>query len=93
MVYPVSTDSFVPEAIRDAFREIFEHQYDDVVVYGDRENDVVLHEGPVRMRGDGWLELPTGRLISPKQSITSISVRRIDQTESLVRCDRLSHLS
>ncbi|WP_248910796.1 hypothetical protein [Halocatena marina] len=74
MVYPVSTDSFVPEAIRDAFREIFEHQYDDVVVYGDRENDVVLHEGPVRMRGDGWLELPTGRLISP-EAVHHIDIR------------------
>nr|WP_267641715.1 hypothetical protein [Haloarchaeobius amylolyticus] len=54
------------QPILDGLRELFEHRYDDAVVYADRESEVVLHEGAVRIRGDGWVELPTGRLLSPE---------------------------
>ncbi|WP_435319865.1 hypothetical protein [Haloarchaeobius sp. TZWSO28] len=74
MAFPLGTSSPLLEALRDVFRDVFEHQYDDVVVYADRESEVVLHEGSVRMRGDGWLELPTGRLISP-DAVHHIDVR------------------
>lgn len=39
--------------------------YDDAVVYADREQEVVLHEGAVRLLVNGWVELPSGRLLSP----------------------------
>ncbi|WP_435361408.1 hypothetical protein [Haloarchaeobius sp. DFWS5] len=74
MAFPLSTNSALLEAVRDSFREIFEHQYEDVVVYGDREGEVILHEGSVRMRGDGWLELPTDRLLSP-EAVHNIDIR------------------
>ncbi|GGN05194.1 hypothetical protein [Halarchaeum nitratireducens] len=46
-------------------RDAFEREYDDAVVYADRESEDVLHEGPVRIGANGWVELPSGRLISP----------------------------
>jgi hypothetical protein len=70
MVLPASPTS----TVRDAFRDVFEHRYDEVVVYADREGETVLHEGAVRMRGDGWIELPTGRLLSP-QAVHHVDVR------------------
>lgn len=39
--------------------------YEDAVVYADREQEVVLHEGAVRLLVNGWVELPSGRLLSP----------------------------
>ena len=47
----------------DALVNVFEKEYDDVVVYGDKET--VLHEGPARILANGWVELPSGRLLSP----------------------------
>lgn len=44
----------------------FLRQYDDAVVYGDVERETVLHEGPIRLLGNGWIELPSGRLLSPE---------------------------
>jgi hypothetical protein len=45
--------------------ELFEHEYQDAVVYADAERETVLHEGPVRLLATGWVELPSGRLLSP----------------------------
>ncbi|WP_312908679.1 hypothetical protein [Natronosalvus caseinilyticus] len=40
-------------------------EYQDAVVYGDLEQETILHEGDVRLLANGWVELPTGRLLSP----------------------------
>ncbi len=56
----VSTDSIWDE-LSDGFRR----EYDDAVVYGDAEMEDVLHEGPARVLANGWVELPSGRLLSP----------------------------
>jgi len=42
-----------------------ERAYDDAVVYADREGDDVLYRGDCRLLANGWLELPSGRLLSP----------------------------
>jgi hypothetical protein len=62
------------DAVRDTFSELFEHQYSDVVVYGDQEGEIILHEGSVRMRADGWIELPTDRLLSP-EAVHHVDIR------------------
>lgn len=49
------------ESIWDEFRQ----EYRDAVVYADFEQETVLHEGDLRLLGNGWVELPTGRLLSP----------------------------
>jgi hypothetical protein len=54
-----------PESLWETFAELFEEEYDDAVVYGGPGTETVLHEGPVRIRANGWVELPTGRLLSP----------------------------
>ena len=46
--------------------DFFEIEYDQAVVYGDMEGETVLHEGAVRIRANGWVELPGGRLLSPE---------------------------
>ena len=45
--------------------ENFVTTHDEAVVYGDVASDQVLHEGAVRVLANGWVELPTGRLLSP----------------------------
>lgn len=45
--------------------DVFVKECDDVVVYGDMERETILHEGGVRVLANGWVELPTGRLLSP----------------------------
>jgi len=39
--------------------------YSNAVVYGDYDGETVLHEGEVRVLANGWVEIPTGRLLSP----------------------------
>ena len=39
--------------------------HEHAVVYADRDRAVVLHEGAVRVLVNGWVELPSGRLLSP----------------------------
>ena len=53
------------DAIVDALRTIFEDERDSVVVYADAAGEMVLHEGPATVRANGWIELPSGRLLSP----------------------------
>jgi hypothetical protein len=43
----------------------FGREYESAVVYADRDGEDVLHDGPVRVLPNGYLELPTGRLLSP----------------------------
>ena len=45
--------------------DYFIKEYRNATVYGDRDAEDVLHEGEVRVLANGWVELPTGRLISP----------------------------
>jgi len=61
----VSTESVWDEAVEDAY-EGLAREYEAAVVYADREGETVLHEGPVRLLPSGWLEVPSGRLLSPE---------------------------
>jgi hypothetical protein len=45
--------------------EDFTREYQNAVVYADMDQETVLHEGAVRLLATGWVELPTGRLLSP----------------------------
>ena len=54
------------EHILDALSELFVDDYQSVVVYGDLDGEIVLHEGPATIRANGWVELPSGRLLSPE---------------------------
>lgn len=53
-----------PDSLWQYLTELFEHEYDHAVVYADAEQ-TVLHEGPIRLLATGWVELPSGRLLSP----------------------------
>ncbi|WP_146418108.1 hypothetical protein ACNO8S_07950 [Haloarcula sp. KBTZ06] len=46
--------------------EQFVKEYESAIVYADIEQETVLHEGAVRVLANGWVELPTGRLLSPE---------------------------
>ena len=54
------------EPLLDALSDLFEDDYEEVVVYGDADGETVLHEGPAKVRANGWVELPSGRLLSPQ---------------------------
>ncbi|WP_336361195.1 hypothetical protein [Haladaptatus sp. ZSTT2] len=66
-----------PESLADQFANIFEDEYDDVIIYGDEEKSMILHEGPAHIRANGWVEVPEGRLLSPN------AVHHIDVQENL----------
>jgi hypothetical protein len=53
------------KAVVDALRTVFEDRRDSVVVYADADGGTVLHEGAATVRANGWVELPSGRLLSP----------------------------
>ncbi|AUX10256.1 hypothetical protein AArcSl_2637 [Halalkaliarchaeum desulfuricum] len=61
----VSTESAIDLADVD-LRDLLDREYENVVVYGDADPDSVLHEGNVRLLANGWVELPTDRLLSPE---------------------------
>ncbi|WP_135303819.1 hypothetical protein [Haloarcula amylovorans] len=48
----------------DALEDVVQ-EYADAVVYADADQDAVLHEGAVRVMANGWVKLPTNRLLSP----------------------------
>lgn len=54
----------IVDGIRDTLEDLFRTDYDAVVVYA-ADGETVIHEGPARIRADGWVELPGGRLLSP----------------------------
>ena len=56
----VSSEPVWGEAVENFVRE-----RDDAIVYGDMEQESILHEGEIRILANGWVELPTGRLLSP----------------------------
>jgi len=60
----VSTESVWDQAVEDAL-DGFVREYESAVVYADRGGEAVLHEGPVRLLPNGWLAVPSGRLLSP----------------------------
>ena len=41
-------------------------EYDNATVYGDFEQDQILHEGKLCVLPNSWIVLPTGRLLSPE---------------------------
>jgi hypothetical protein len=43
----------------------FTKECESAVVYADFEEGTVLHEGPLGVLGNEWVELPSGRLLSP----------------------------
>ena len=45
--------------------EAFVQECPNAVVYSDREQETILHEGAVRLPPNGWVELPSGRFLSP----------------------------
>ncbi|WP_254762567.1 hypothetical protein [Natrinema marinum] len=53
------------ESAWDDIADEFAREYRDAVVYADFEQETVLHEGDLRILANGWVELPTGRLLSP----------------------------
>lgn len=62
MVWPIASTDSVWETVADRF----ENEYRDAVVYADFDQETVLHEGTVRVLANGWVELPSGRLLSPE---------------------------
>jgi len=58
----------------DAVADTFDQEYENAVVYGDFEQERLLHEGEVRLLSNGWVALPTGRLLSP-EAVHHIDVR------------------
>ena len=56
----VSSEPVWGEAIENFVRE-----RQDAIVYGDMDRESVLYEGKIRILANGWVELPTGRLLSP----------------------------
>ena len=53
------------DSLRCALADYFVIDYDDAIVYADMAGETVLHEGSISVRPNGWVELPTGRLLSP----------------------------
>ncbi len=45
--------------------DLFSEEYDNATVYADADSDTVLHDGKIYIRPNGWLKLPSGRLVSP----------------------------
>ena len=56
----ISTDSIWDELADELVTE-----YEDAIVYADVDQEAVLHTGDIRLLANGWVELPTGRLLSP----------------------------
>jgi len=53
---------FVPDELPDQLLV----DYENATVYGDLEQEKVLHQGEVRVLPNGWVALPTDRLLSPE---------------------------
>ncbi|QIB72895.1 hypothetical protein G3I44_00490 [Halogeometricum borinquense] len=57
-------------------QDILEQTIDNAVVYADADKETILHEGSVRILANGWVEVSSGRLISPS------AVHHIDKQPS-----------
>ncbi|MDB9250542.1 hypothetical protein PN419_16295 [Halorubrum ezzemoulense] len=53
---------FVPDELPDQLLV----DYENATVYGDLEQEKVLHQDKVRVLPNGWVALPTDRLLSPE---------------------------
>ncbi|OYR67014.1 hypothetical protein DJ79_09500 [Halorubrum ezzemoulense] len=53
---------FVPDELPDQLLV----DYENATVYGDLEQEKVLHQGKVRVLPNRWVALPTDRLLSPE---------------------------
>lgn len=53
------------ESAWDQVKSELSRKYERAIVYADAEQERVLHEGELRLLVNGWVELPTGRLLSP----------------------------
>lgn len=80
----VSTESAIDLADAD-LRALLDREYENVIVYGDTDPESVLHEGDVRLLANGWVELPTGRLLSPD------AVHHIDEKSAEYRSNEPSN--
>ncbi|SFG39683.1 hypothetical protein SAMN04488063_1911 [Halopelagius inordinatus] len=54
-----------PESLWNELTALLVEERRDAVVYADA-GETVLHRGDVRVLANGWVELPSGRLISPQ---------------------------
>lgn len=54
-----------PETLWNELTALLAEERRDAVVYADA-GETVLHRGDVRVLANGWVELPSGRLISPQ---------------------------
>jgi len=61
----ISTTS-VWDEVADEIAEGSVIEYEDAIVYGDFEQERVIHQGQVRVLPNSWVALPTGRLLSPE---------------------------
>lgn len=55
-----------PDSVWETLVDLFENQYRNAVVYADFEQETILYEGELRVLANGWVELPSGRLLSPE---------------------------
>ena len=53
---------FVPDELPDQLLV----DYENATVYGDLEQENILHQSKVRVLPNGWVALPTDRLLSPE---------------------------
>jgi|GEM_PF-672878 len=56
---------FSTEPAWNAFEDLMVQEYRNAVAYADIEGETVVHEGALRVLANGWVELPSGRLLSP----------------------------
>lgn len=61
----ISTESLWDE-VADVLSDGSVIEYQNATVYGDLEQEQVLHQGDIRILLNGWIVLPTGRLLSPE---------------------------
>jgi len=54
------------ESVWDELSDELVREYRNATVYADFEQETILHEGALRVLPNGWIELPTGRLLSPE---------------------------
>ncbi|WP_254864186.1 hypothetical protein [Halovivax gelatinilyticus] len=69
----ISTDPAIDRSEYDP-TDLIVRTVEDAVVYGDVESETVLHEGGLRILANGWIELDTGRLLSPS-AVHHVDVR------------------
>lgn len=53
------------EPLWEELTDDFVQEYQNAIVYADFDQETVLHEEELRVLPNGWVELPTGRLLSP----------------------------